>query len=135
MNTVEVRARVERVLREILHVGPAESIDDTTRLFADLGVASVDLVNIHFRLEHEFATRIGPGDLWRQGLDLLHRGLVRGARLTPAGAAEVRRRLPHAAFNGQPDGMAVYDIFPAITVGDVVEFFARTASSATEGSA
>jgi hypothetical protein len=89
MSTAEVRAQVERVLREILHIGPEESIDDTTRLFADLGVASVDL------------------------------------RLTPAGAAEVRRRLPHAAFGAETDGIAVYDIFPAITVGDVVAFFAR----------
>jgi acyl carrier protein len=125
MSTAEVRAQVERVLREILHIGPEESIDDTTRLFADLGVASVDLVNIHFRLEHDFATPIGPGDLWRQGLDLLQRRLVRGVRLTPAGAAEVRRRLPHAAFGAETDGIAVYDIFPAITVGDVVAFFAR----------
>jgi acyl carrier protein len=136
MNTLEVRARVERVLREILHVEPAEPIDDATTLFADLGVASVDLVNIHFRLEHEFGTPIGPGDLWRQGLDLIQRRLVRGSRLTPAGAAEVRRRLPRAALARGREDLALYDIFPAITVGDVVEFFARrTAASAPHGSA
>jgi acyl carrier protein len=132
MNVIEVRARVEGILRDILHVEPSEPIEDTTTLFADLGIASVDLVNIHFRLEHEFGIRIGPGDLWRQGLDLLGRRLVRGGRLTPAGLAEVRRRLPRADLG---DSIAVYDVFPAITVGDVIDFFTARAGADGNGSA
>jgi acyl carrier protein len=133
--TAAVRARVEAILRELLHVGDDEPLHDGSTLFGDLGVASIDLVNIHFRLEHEFAIRIGPGDLWCQGLDLIRRRMVRGGRLTPAGVAEVRRRLPRADLNGGGDQLAVYDVFALITVGEVVDFVARRLAEAHEASA
>jgi len=135
MTTMQVKTRVEAIFRELLHIGNDEPIHAESTLFGDLGVASIDLVNIHFRLEHEFDIRIGPGDLWCQGLDLISRRLVRRTRLTPAGVAEVRRRLPQADLDGRRDRIAVYDLFPLITVGEVVEFIGRQVETVEKAAA
>ena len=59
MNEREMRAKVRTILAEYTNV-PAEEIRDESRLGGDLGLSSLDLLNMLARFEEEFG--IVPDD-------------------------------------------------------------------------
>src|SRR3954469_7396602 len=94
----EIYSKVQGVLVDALGVDEDE-VTPTASLRADLGAESIDFLDITFRLEKAFTAdptkpfKIPRGDLFPEELDP---AFVQEGKLTDAGLAEVRRRLPHA---------------------------------------
>src|SRR5207237_6093322 len=94
----EIYSKVQGVLVDALGVDEDE-VTPAASLRADLGAESIDFLDITFRLEKAFTTdptkpfKIPRGDLFPEELDP---AFVQDGKLTDAGLAETRKKLPHA---------------------------------------
>jgi acyl carrier protein len=101
----EIYEKIRGVLVEALGVDDDE-ITPTATLIQDLGMESIDALDIVFRLEKAFTTdpakpfKIPRGELFPEDLDSLKNdpNLVSDGKITPAGMAELKKRMPYADF-------------------------------------
>ena len=123
----EIYSKVKDVLVDALGVDDDE-VTPTASLRGDLGAESIDFLDITFRLEKAFSTdpaspfKIPRGELFPESLDA---SLVQDNKLTDAGLAEVKRRLPHAdlsVLTEQRDVALVPNLF---AVQDIVDYLER----------
>ena len=99
----EIYAKVQNVLVDALGVDE-EEVKPTATLREDLGAESIDFLDIVFRLEKAFTTdsakpfKIPRGELFPEGFEK-DASYVQGEKVTPAGLAELKRRMPHSDFS------------------------------------
>src|SRR4051812_25475129 len=99
MSRDEIFSKVQGVLVDALGVDEDE-VTPTASLRSDLGAESIDFLDITFRLEKAFTTdpskqfKIPRGDLFPENLD--DPQYMQNGKLTDAGLAEAKRKLPHA---------------------------------------
>ena len=101
----EIYEKVRGVLVEALGVDDDE-ITPTATLADDLGMESIDALDIVFRLEKAFTTdpakpfKIPRGELFPEDLDTLRNdpNLVQDGKITAAGMTELKKRMPYADF-------------------------------------
>jgi len=119
----EIYERVTSVLAEALVV-EQDAITPTAALKRDLGADSLDLLEVMFRLEHEFGIEIPRGELFPDST--LRRGpdLVQDGKLTDKGVAELRSRLPFADLSSLQDDRRLSAITDLFTVGLVAAYVA-----------
>ena len=91
----DIRAKVTSVLVEVLVVGE-DHVTPTAALQRDLGADSLDLLEIMFRLEHEFGIEIPRGELFPESVFRTGPDWLQDGKLTDKGFAELRSRLPYA---------------------------------------
>lgn len=119
----EIFSKVQGVLADALGVDEDE-VTPTASLREDLGAESIDFLDISFRLEKAFGIKIPRGELFPENLDP---AFVQDNKLTDAGLAEVRRRLPHAdlsALEKTRDTGLIPNLF---AVQDIVDYIERKA--------
>src|SRR5947209_8485602 len=119
----DISARVAEVLVEALNVEEDE-IRPAATLQGDLGVESIDFLDIVFRLEREFGIRIPRGELFPDSVFQGDPNLVQDGRVTEQGMGELRSRMPYAdlsAFDQDRRLTTVPDLF---TVGLVTRYIA-----------
>jgi acyl carrier protein len=119
----EIYGKVLRVLAESLYVNEGD-LTPTTTLQGDLGVESLDFLEIVFRLEHEFGIDIPNGELFPRSVFQGNPDFVREGRVTDQGMRELRSRMPYAdlgAFDQDRQLRALADLF---TVGLVARYIA-----------
>ena len=123
----EIYAKVKDVLVDALGVDE-EDVTPTASLRADLGAESIDFLDIQFRLEKAFSVdaehklTIPRGELFPEELDAT---LVQENKLTDAGLAEVKRRLPHADLTDLEASRDVALIPDLFAVQDIVDYLER----------
>src|SRR5947209_13867156 len=101
----EIYEKVRGVLVDALGVDEDE-ITPTATLSEDLGMESIDALDIVFRLEKAFTTdptkpfKIPRGELFPEDLDSLKNdpNFVQDGKITPNGIAELKKRMPYADF-------------------------------------
>jgi acyl carrier protein len=117
----EIFSKVQGVLADALGVDEDEVTPEAS-LREDLGAESIDFLDISFRLEKAFGIKIPRGELFPENLDP---AFVQDNKLTDAGLAEVRRRLPHAdlaALEKSRDTALIPNLF---AVQDIVDYIER----------
>ena len=117
----EISQEVQGVLVDALGVDDDEVTADAT-LMGDLGAESIDFLDIVFRLEKAFGIKISREELFPIENLLNNAEFVNNGKLTEAGLAEVRSKMPHtdfAAFADDPDINKLGNLF---TVNSVVNF-------------
>ena len=122
----EIYKKTQDVLVDALGVDE-EDVVPTASLRADLGAESIDFLDITFRLEKAFSTpehkfTIPKGELFPDEMDST---LVQDNKLTDAGLAEVRRRLPHADLSQLEASRDVALIPDLFAVQDIVDYLER----------
>jgi acyl carrier protein len=111
------------VLAEALVVDK-EDITPTAALQRDLGADSLDLLELMFRLEHEFGIKIPRGELFSESTFRIGTELVQDGKLTDKGVAELRSRLPYADLSGLQADRRLSAIPDLFTVGLVAAYVA-----------
>jgi acyl carrier protein len=127
----EVYSKVAATIAETLSMD-AEEIHPTSRLQADLGAESIDVVDLMFRLESEFGIDIPECDFHPAVLFQQHPELVHNGRLTECGLAALQDRMPYAdlsALAPNSEKKAVNDVFTVEVIARYVE--ARLHAAAT----
>ncbi len=94
----EIFDKVQEALVEALGVDEDDVTPEAT-LMGDLGAESIDFLDIFFRLEKAFDIKIPRGELYPEDL-AGNPEFVDGTRLTPAGVAELEKRMPFADLSG-----------------------------------
>jgi acyl carrier protein len=127
MTRDEIHSKVQSVLVDALGVDEDE-VTPTASLRSDLGAESIDFLDITFRLEKAFTTdptnpfKSPRGDLFPENLD--NPEYMQNGKLSDAGLAEVRRRLPHAdlaKLEETRDPALIPDLFAVQDIEDYVE--------------
>lgn len=122
MTDEEVFEKVRDVLVEALGVDEEEVTPDA-KLAADLGAESIDFLDITFQLEKAFDIKIPRGEFVPDNV-LNNPELVQNGKLTEAGLAEVKNRMPHVEFGDfeqDPDVSRMMDLFTVQTIVNYVK--------------
>jgi acyl carrier protein len=117
----KIYEKVVRVLAESLYVDHGE-LTPTTTLKGDLGAESIDLLEIMFRLEHEFGITIPDDELFPRSVFQSHPDFVREGRVTDQGMSELRSRLPFADLGDFEQDRQLSAITDLFTVGLVARY-------------
>jgi len=91
----EIHGKVAKVLVEALNVDEDE-ITPAATLQGDLGAESIDMLDIVFRLEREFAIKIPRGELFPESVFQGDPEFVREGKVTDEGIGELRTLMPYA---------------------------------------
>ena len=120
MTQDEVFGKVQEVLEDALGVDDDEVTPEAT-LVGDLGAESIDFLDIVFRLEKAFNIKIEQSELFPDSV-LNDPQYVQDGKVTDAGMAELRSRLPHANLDAFDQSRQVDDFSNVFTVDAVVKF-------------
>ena len=123
MDEKDVFEKIRIILADILEMAPNEISRDSS-LLDDLGIESVDLLNINLKIENAFHIQIQGDELWNVGLDFVdNEKYIQGEMLTKEGLAEIKRRFPQIDTSQfGDDAVSFYDIIGLITVGMIVDY-------------
>lgn len=116
----EIFKKVQTVLVDALSVDEDE-VTPTAVLVDDLGAESIDFLDISFRLEKAFGIKIGKGEIFPENLDK-DPNFVQNGKFTPAGLAELKRRMPRADFSEFEKDPSVAKMTKLFTVNSIVQF-------------
>ena len=128
----EILEKTREVLMEAL-VLDADEVTPEASLTTDLQAESIDFLDIVFRLEKTFSTedkpfKIEPGELFPDNL-LENPEWVQEGKLTDAGMAMLRERMPHVDFSEFDQDRNVEKVAANITVSSLVTFIDRKLSA------
>jgi acyl carrier protein len=122
MSRDEIYAKVRTVLMDALSVDEQDVTPQAT-LREDLGAESIDFLDIVFRLEKEFGIKIPRGELFPENL-VNDPQYVQAGRVTPAGLAELKKRMPHSDFSLLESDPQVNNVQSLFTVDAIVNYIA-----------
>src|SRR3954471_4900899 len=109
----EIYTKVSATLVEALNVDE-DDIKPTSTLQGDLGAESIDFLDIVFRLEREFGSKIPRGELFPESIFQGDPDFVQNGRVTDKGLDELRTRMPFAdlsQFEKNPEMGKLSDLF------------------------
>jgi acyl carrier protein len=116
----EIFDKVKESLVEALSVDDDE-VTPQASLTRDLGAESIDFLDIIFRLEKAFGIKIPRGDLFPENL-LSNPEYVQDGKLTAAGLAEFKKRVPFADISKFEQNPVVSNLGDVFTVGMIVGY-------------
>ena len=116
----EVLDKVKSVLVDALGVDDDEVTPQAT-LSGDLGAESIDYLDITFRLEKAFGIKIEQSEMIPDNV-LSDPKYVQDGKVTDAGMAELKQRLPHADLSGFDADRQVSHFTDVFTVDTIVNF-------------
>jgi acyl carrier protein len=116
----EIFEKVQSALVEALGVDEEEITSEVT-LVGDLGAESIDFLDIVFRLEKAFDIKIPRGELFPEDV-LTNPNYVENGKVTDAGVAELRKRMPYANLDDFAANPSVQDFAAHLTVSDLCRF-------------
>ncbi len=116
----EVFEKIQTALVDALGVDDDEVTLEAT-LVGDLGAESIDFLDIVFRLEKSFDIKIPRGELFPEDV-LTDSEYVQDGKVTDAGVAELRKRMPFANLDTFAANPVVQEFGNMLTVADMVRF-------------
>src|SRR5882757_11119242 len=97
MTREEIYKKVQAVLVDALGVDE-EEVTPSAVIRDDLGAESIDFLDIVFRLEKAFGIKIPRGEMMPENL-ANDPNVVQDGKVTPAGIAELEKKMPHSDFS------------------------------------
>lgn len=121
MSRDDIFEKVKEVLVDALGLDEDEVTPQAT-LMGDLGAESIDFLDITFNLEKTFSIKIPREELFPAESVMGKSEFVANGKVTAAGLAELKAKMPHTDFSGfesNPDVNKLADLF---TVDSIVNF-------------
>jgi acyl carrier protein len=116
----EVFEKVRCELVDALAVDEEEVTPEAT-MVGDLGAESIDFLDIMHRLEKSFSIEIPRSELFPEDI-LTSTEYVEDGKVTPAGIAELKKRMPFADLSRFEQNPSVQDFGNLLTVNDLCRF-------------
>jgi acyl carrier protein len=126
----EIYEKVREILVDALGADESECTPDAT-LMGDLGAESIDFLDIVFRLEKTFNVKIPRGELFPDNIGASDPSRAKDGALTPAGVAELKKRLPYADVDKFAKDPKIENISDLFTVGVIVKFMEAKLAAAS----
>ena len=119
----EVFQKVRSALVDALGVDDDEVTPQAT-MVGDLGAESIDFLDIVFKLEKSFGIEIPRKELSPEDI-LTNAEFVQDGKLTSAGLAELKRRMPFVDFASFEANPQIRDFSNLLTVGALCQYIER----------
>lgn len=116
----EVYKKVQTALVDALGVDEEEVTPQAT-MVGDLGAESIDFLDIVFKLEKAFGIEIPRKELSPEDI-LTNADYVKDGKVTPAGIAELKQRMPFVDFTKFEANPQVREFSNLLTVGDLCRY-------------
>jgi acyl carrier protein len=116
----EIYKKVQGVLIDALGVDE-EEVTPTAVIKDDLGAESIDFLDIVFRLEKAFGIKIPRGEMMPENL-ANDPTVVQDGKVTAAGIAELKKRMPHSDFSEFEKDPQVENMSKLFTVDAIVNY-------------
>jgi len=116
----EVFDKIRSALVDALGVDDDEVTPEAT-LVGDLGAESIDFLDIVFRLEKAFDIEIPRSELFPEDI-LTNADYVQEGKVTEAGVAELKKRMPFADLSKFESNPVVQDFGNLLTVRDLANY-------------
>ena len=116
----EVYAKVQTALVDALGVDDDEVTPEAT-MVGDLGAESIDFLDIVFRLEKAFGIEIPRSELFPEDV-LTNAEYVQDGKVTEAGIAVLKERMPFADLTKFEANPVVQDFGNLLTVNDLCRY-------------
>ena len=120
MSRDEIYKKVQGVLIDALGVDE-EEVTPTAVIKDDLGAESIDFLDIVFRLEKAFGIKIPRGEMMPENL-ANDPTVVQDGKVTAAGIAELKKRMPHSDFSEFEKDPQVENMSKLFTVDAIVNY-------------
>ena len=120
MSRDEIYKKVQGVLVDALGVDEDE-VTPNAVIKDDLGAESIDFLDIIFRLEKAFGIKIPRGEMMPENL-ANDPNFVKDGKVTPAGIAELKQRMPHSNFTEFEKDPEVEKMSKLFTVDAIVNY-------------
>jgi acyl carrier protein len=122
MTEQRVLSEVRKAVAEALRIEP-ELVEAETSLVADLGAASLDFLDVNYRIEQAFGLRMARHFVLEHAEELYGEGTVIGerGRLTEAGMDLLRQRYGASAVPPGARPFSLDEVPALITTGILVE--------------
>ena len=120
MSRDEIYKKVQAVLVDALGVDD-EEVTPTAVIKDDLGAESIDFLDIMFRLEKAFGIKIPKGEMMPENLQN-DPNIVQNGVVTPAGIAELKKRMPHSDFSDFEADPKLDNLSKLFTVNSIVNY-------------
>lgn len=121
MSQDEILQKVTVALTDALGVDDDE-VTPEAKLQADLGAESIDFLDIVFRLEKQFGIKIPQGELFPDEKLFTDPQFVEDGRMTDAGIAELRSRMPYADLDEFAADPSLQNLGDLYTVEMIVRY-------------
>jgi acyl carrier protein len=116
----EIFKKVQTALVDALGVDEEEVTPQAT-MVGDLGAESIDFLDIVFKLEKAFGIEIPRKELAPEDI-LTNVEYVQDGKVTPAGIAELKSRMPFVDFSKFEANPQVREFSNLLTVGDLCRY-------------
>jgi acyl carrier protein len=116
----EVFKKVQTALVDALGVDE-EEVTPLATMVGDLGAESIDFLDIVFKLEKAFGIEIPRKELSPEDI-LTNAEYVQDGKLTAAGLAELKRRMPFVDFTSYESNPQIRDFSNLLTVGALCKY-------------
>ena len=116
----EVFKKVQAALVDALGVDEEDVTPEAT-MVGDLGAESIDFLDIVFKLEKAFNIEIPRKELSPEDI-LTNAEYVKDGKVTPAGIAELKKRMPFVNFTKFEANPNVREFSNLMTVGDLCRY-------------
>ncbi|XVJ59840.1 MAG: acyl carrier protein [Tepidisphaera sp.] len=123
MTREEIFEKVRELLVDALAVDEDE-VTLSARLTTDLGAESIDFLDIVFKLQQAFGITIPQGELFPEGV-AQNAEFVKDGRVTPAGIAGLKGKLPHVDFSEWEKDPVLKKVASVFTVETLVNYVER----------
>ena len=126
----EVFEKIQTALIDALAVDDDEVVPEAT-MVGDLGAESIDFLDIVFRLEKAFGIEIPRAELFPEDI-LTSAEYVHDGKVTDAGVAELKKRMPFADLSKFEANPVVQDFGNLLTVSDLCRYVKMKLDRAAE---
>ena len=116
----EIFEKVKAALVDALGVDE-EDVSPSATMVGDLGAESIDFLDIVFRLEKAFGSKISRGELFPEDV-LSSSEFVSDGRVNAAGLAALKSRMPFANLTKFEQNPSVQNFANTLTVDDMVRY-------------
>jgi acyl carrier protein len=128
MSRDEIFKKVQGILVSALGVDE-EEVTPTAVIRDDLGAESIDFLDIQFQLEKNFGIKIPKGEMMPEDLQN-NPDLVQGGLVTPAGIAELKKRMPLSDFTTFEKDPQLENLSKLFTVDFIVNYVEQKLATA-----
>ncbi len=113
--------KVKTIIANVMELDEDEISLDSA-LIDDLGMESVDFIDISARIEEEFGIEIAEGELWSFGKIFADESIMKEGKITSQGVKYLRERFPDGDFQEVEPGTSLADIISLIKVKFIVNY-------------
>lgn len=106
-----MKDKIKQIVADILYINSSEEISDQASLFADLGVSSIDYIDLCFELKRCFDKQVDQDNLWPINKMLINNKYYDNDQWTDVGWSEVCSLLDLSSSVEKMSVQKLYDFF------------------------